>query len=272
MYPNLEFRTVGDDRVRPAHRELHGIIKPIDDVFWTKYYPPLDWRCRCDAVPTAENPKGEVPKDMHPPKFVGNVGIDKEIFQSNHNFFRLINEDKEALRNRELMKLNAPYEVAYKSKLGKKVEVSIFADKKELEANLNTAIVVVDNLNINVKIRPHLDTNRAIGFKNAEYYINGNLSDLKSKFKENNYKAINNAFKEAKSQGLNSIVFDFTNSFKKLDITEINRWVLSNINENRGKQYSEIIFVYHNKAIRVAREVIIERKLLKELEKLKANS
>lgn len=176
LYPNLEFRTVGDDRVRPAHRELHGIIKPIDDVFWTKYYPPLDWRCRCDAVPTAAAPKGEVPKDMHPPKFVGNVGIDKEIFQSNHNFFRLINEDKEALRNQELMKLNAPN---IKHPKNKKVEVSIFADRNEPEfsTNLEVALRIADKLKLKVLIRAHILIDK---WPNPEYLINGKIADRKA--------------------------------------------------------------------------------------------
>ncbi|NLN26116.1 MAG: minor capsid protein, partial [Bacteroidetes bacterium] len=158
LFPNLEFRTVGDDRVRDAHRELHGIIKPIDDEFWSKYYPPLDWRCRCDAVPTAADPKGEVPENMREPNFKGNIGKDKEIFTQKHNFFKLLNKDENAKRNMELMKLNAPH---IKHSKNKKVEVSIFADKKDLSQNLESAIKIADNLNIKVQIRPHLDTNIA---------------------------------------------------------------------------------------------------------------
>lgn len=45
--PLLRFETIGDDRVRPHHRALDGIIKPVNDPFWNSYTPPLEWNCRC---------------------------------------------------------------------------------------------------------------------------------------------------------------------------------------------------------------------------------
>ena len=272
LFPNLKFRTVGDDRVRPDHERLDGIVKPINDPFWDRYYPPLDFRCRCDVVATAEKVTAHSEDEMPEVKFKGNVGKDNEIFRANGTFFKLANTDSNAVRNLELSKLNAPYEQAYKSKKGKKVEVNIYADEKDLEANVNTAIVIADSLRLNVQIRPHLDTNKATGMKNPEYLINGNLADLKSEFKSDNYKAINSAFKAARGQNLQSIVFDFTQSFKNLDIVQVNRQILSNINVNRGTQYKEIIFVYGKKAVKVSRETIVKKELMQELEKLKADS
>lgn len=46
----LEYRTAGDERVRTNHAVLNGICLPKDDDFWTEYYPPNGWRCRCVAV------------------------------------------------------------------------------------------------------------------------------------------------------------------------------------------------------------------------------
>lgn len=176
LFPNLEFRTVGDDRVRDAHRELHGIIKPIDDEFWSKYYPPLDWRCRCDAVPTAADPKGDVPKDMPEPNFKGNVGKDKEIFTQKHNFFKLLNKDENAKRNMELMKLNAPH---IKHPKNKKVEVSIFADRNEPEfsTNLEVAHRIAVVLKLKVAIRAHILIDKQ---PNPEYLIDGKIADRKA--------------------------------------------------------------------------------------------
>lgn len=176
LFPNLEFRTVGDDRVRDAHRELHGIIKPIDDEFWSKYYPPLDWRCRCDAVPTAADPKGEVPENMREPNFKGNVAKDEEIFTKKGNFFKLLNSNESAVRNMELMKLNAPY---VKSPQNKKVEVSIFADKSEPEfsTNVEVAIRIADSLKLKIAIRPHILIDKQ---PNPEYLINNKIADRKA--------------------------------------------------------------------------------------------
>lgn len=272
LFPNLKYRSVGDSRVRPEHEKLNGIIKPIDDVFWSKYYPPLDWRCRCDVVATAEDVTEDDEDDLPEPQFKGNVGKDKEIFTKKGSFFKLLNTNENATRNVELSKLNAPTELIYKSQKGKKVEASIYAHEVDLADNIAIAKVIAEQLNLNVLVRSHLDTNIAVGQKNGEYFINGNLSDLKSNFKADNYKSINSAFKAARDQNLQSVVFDFTKSFKDLNLVEVNRWVLSNINENRGKQFKEIIFVYNKKAIKVTRESILKKELIKELEKLKANS
>lgn len=46
----LEYRTAGDEKVRAQHQALNGICLPKDDNFWTEYYPPNGWRCRCIAV------------------------------------------------------------------------------------------------------------------------------------------------------------------------------------------------------------------------------
>lgn len=47
---HLQYRTAGDDRVRPEHAELDLITLPASDRFWSRYYPPNGWRCRCTAV------------------------------------------------------------------------------------------------------------------------------------------------------------------------------------------------------------------------------
>lgn len=47
---NLQYRTVGDDKVRKAHRELDGITLPASDPFWSSYYPPNGWKCRCTVA------------------------------------------------------------------------------------------------------------------------------------------------------------------------------------------------------------------------------
>lgn len=48
--PYLKYLTVGDDRVRPAHMALDGIIRHIDDPIWDKITPMNGWRCRCRTI------------------------------------------------------------------------------------------------------------------------------------------------------------------------------------------------------------------------------
>jgi len=45
--PFLQYRTAGDARVRPQHRQWNGLIYPVGDSFWQTHYPPNGWGCRC---------------------------------------------------------------------------------------------------------------------------------------------------------------------------------------------------------------------------------
>ena len=45
--PFLQYRTAGDARVRPQHRQWNGLVFPIGDSFWSTHYPPNGWGCRC---------------------------------------------------------------------------------------------------------------------------------------------------------------------------------------------------------------------------------
>lgn len=47
---DLQYRTVGDDKVRASHRKLDGVTLPPSSPFWDEYFPPNGWRCRCTAV------------------------------------------------------------------------------------------------------------------------------------------------------------------------------------------------------------------------------
>ena len=44
---NLQYRTVGDERVRSDHAALDNTTLPPSDEFWKCYLPPNGWNCRC---------------------------------------------------------------------------------------------------------------------------------------------------------------------------------------------------------------------------------
>lgn len=46
----LQYRTVGDKRVRDSHRLMHNITLPITSEFWDLYFPPNGWGCRCTVA------------------------------------------------------------------------------------------------------------------------------------------------------------------------------------------------------------------------------
>lgn len=46
LLPLLKFDAVLDRRTTEVCRPLDGVVKPINDPFWAKWYPPNHWGCR----------------------------------------------------------------------------------------------------------------------------------------------------------------------------------------------------------------------------------
>lgn len=94
----LEYRTAGDNKVRPAHEAIDGTRLPKDDRFWQDYFPPNGWGCRCDAVevspdtplsdPHAAWSRGDAAlKGNKQELFRGNPGRDLRLFPDKHPYF-----------------------------------------------------------------------------------------------------------------------------------------------------------------------------------------
>lgn len=108
----LQYRTANDDRVRYSHQLLHNITLPLDDPFWSEFFPPNGWRCRCNTVQVRKS-KYE-PTDSSNAKELGdkatytvgaggkntsamfrfNAGKEKMIFPETHPYFN----DKEVVK------------------------------------------------------------------------------------------------------------------------------------------------------------------------------
>lgn len=66
QYPYWEYVTKRDNRVRPKHKLLDGIIRRHDDPFWDSHTPPLDFSCRCliQQVTDGRTNKGTIPQQQ----------------------------------------------------------------------------------------------------------------------------------------------------------------------------------------------------------------
>lgn len=54
--PWCEYRTAGDNRVRPSHAALDRVVfNRATDPGWRRYAPPLGFSCRCSAVTLRED-------------------------------------------------------------------------------------------------------------------------------------------------------------------------------------------------------------------------
>lgn len=69
--------TAGDDRVREEHEDLEGTTLPWDDDFWTEFWPPNGWNCRCQALGISnEQDETQPPEGAEPdPGFDFNPGM-----------------------------------------------------------------------------------------------------------------------------------------------------------------------------------------------------
>lgn len=260
LYPNLKYKTVKDNRVREEHRQLHDVIKPIDDAFWDKWYPPNGWRCRCYVTQTDEpatpgTGTGEPTQGFH-----GHVGKSNMTFnEEEHPYFIFPAADAKKIKaSFENLKLAEPdYNLIHTNKKAK-LEVSTWADPYDIEINHKYAKTLVDELGVSVKIKAHSEFIK--DRKNPEYEINGLNSDLKS---IQSVKGITNGFDAAKTQmgiGKNhySVVFNLDN-LKKVKLADITKQLSNKFSATRGKNIDRVFFIRNGKAVELTRDNILKK-------------
>lgn len=96
----LEYVTMKDNKVRPAHVYLDGIIRNEKDNFWDTFMPPNGWNCRCKVKSYKEGENTSL-KDFDldealknvPAMFRENFGKKGIVFPHDHPYFK--NADRE---------------------------------------------------------------------------------------------------------------------------------------------------------------------------------
>lgn len=269
LYPNLQYKTAKDSRVRDAHKKMEDIIKPINDPFWDKWFPPNGHNCRCYTVQTDKAVTNGVPEGSPDLGFHNNVGKSNQVFDDDHPYFIFpISEAPKIRKGFEQMKLQEPaYELLHKNDKAK-LEVSIWSDPNDFKANKEAGKMIVDKLNLNVKIRPHVNTNYLKGAKNYELLVDDQPSDLKV---IEGYRGVLSGLDSANKQGASNVVFNL-DSIGKIDIQELYRRIKGSITKDRKKDIQSLIFIYKKKAINISREDILNDNFKETLEKLKATS
>lgn len=268
LFPNLKYQTQHDDRVRPEHAALDGIIAPIGSDFWKKYYPPNGWRCRCDAIQTAEPVTQTIPTNFSDikPEFEVNVGVSGQIFnedsKTGHRFFALAKDSPEWEKRFELSKLEGGFD-NIKTPKGNSIKASIYADNADFSKNLKAAATIIDNTGTELAIRPHLYLDE---WKNPEFIdVKANiLGDRISPDWTNVKTATNNAFQKKLSKKHNGQLSDQNNCFLAIEMgfepTHANLNVFVRQSWAKFTHYSQLDYIILYKegytAIKVERDVI----------------
>lgn len=105
----LQYTTVGDDRVRPAHAALDKLTLHKSSQAWARIWPPNDWACRCSVIPGAASKIKYSDAEavqmgreaVKNPLFNMNTGTDRVIFSKDHPYFEQAGQKRpfEAQRN-----------------------------------------------------------------------------------------------------------------------------------------------------------------------------
>ncbi|MRG45511.1 hypothetical protein GFS24_10315 [Chitinophaga sp. SYP-B3965] len=248
LFPNLKYKTTGDSRVREDHKALEGIIAPIDSNFWDRYYPPNGWRCRCYVVQTAEKATRDIPEDVPEvkPEFRSNVGKGSVIFPEEsagggkpHPYFALSKSigNENLIKAFERSKLNAPPNKVYTSSKGAKLEVSPFADLNDLQGNYDAAVKIIDQLNMDVLIRPHVNL---VNQANPNYEINRKMADRTA---IKGYTGIKSAIDTALKQGAEHVVIDTSEHFSRWEPQTFYRNLKGKLNSYSSSKSGMVIVI-----------------------------
>lgn len=212
LYPNLKFVTVNDSRVRPEHKAFDGVVKPIDDAFWSTHLPPLDWGCRCDVEQTDEEPTEAPPaSESQKTTFKNNASQSGKIFLSEAYSvdFTDLEKDQTSIKSLKLLAHNSDsaiqqfarekvcelprskqFEVIQERKKGKITE-HILLNKGEDYPNIkNVAQQFLKDGSKNIEIMPEINAKSLHKFrekiypnydlmKNPDLRIDGKYYDVK---------------------------------------------------------------------------------------------
>lgn len=260
LYPNLKFQTVGDARVRDAHKPYDGLVLPINHPFWKKL-PPLDWGCRCTVIQTDEDVTENIPSLQVKGAFNNNPYLTGKIFKETPYTDGLTAEEIKAAKGDATKFLQ---DDIYLLDTGNpRVKISPSADPQDLERNYQVADICAKRLKIDFVIRGHSEVRK---FTNPEYLImNKFLGDRKSIKGLNNMRSVIDAAKEQMMNKLANpkqiphyIVWDL-DLIKSLDIDEIITTLKRKVTAERGRTIKGMIFQYRGKAVHLTREQIVNR-------------
>lgn len=270
---NLQYRTANDDRVRYSHQVLHDTTLPPGDPFWSKYFPPNGWRCRCNVVQVRKNRYPETDHETAMANgskatytvgaggvnasemFRFNPGKQQVVFPPHHPYFKDQKAVENALRYNEKEERKSEYNALRKDKNYTDVRYNdkggLMAthkkhtfDRHKGQYEKDVQKVLFDNGH---KIILESETGKAIGQK----YTDALLDKLKAEIKTiegDGKNTIKRAMQDAKKQGAESIILYFPDN-GKFSMARLADSIAA-YNGQTKHRFTEIVFVVDGKVYR----------------------
>jgi hypothetical protein len=263
LYPNLEYMPSLSANQDKVHKQYYGIIRPIDDAFWTTGLPPNRWGCKCWVKQTDKEPtEGEVTPLEPIPGVEGNAGKSKRVFPPNHPYVTSMSAKEKVLIQKNLNRHHnsTDADIYIKQKVSKgELSVHHLADDIDLEDNIDFAVPVLEKYKGEVQINKHSNEFKK---KNPEYTYNGVIGD-RAKMETNSIQSfLNNSFKKMSTQlkGNNAfIALDFNGKITKSNKLELTKSL-------HGRMFSRCEFVFlknGNKVVKIMQSDDFKTKLSK---------
>lgn len=245
--PYLQYNTVGDDAVRPAHQVLDGITRPVGDTFWNTYYPPNGWGCRCDVVQVPvsiarETPAEQIPDEPVQPMFRTNLAKTGLIFPKNHPYY----DGVPRAEIRKTMAYLPPQNTFVQTFFGNDVlEIHPLHGDKELKENIDISRLLMRlDPDAKIKLMPVIEEKDAAAKanylpkkylekypgKNPDAMYNGKVVEYESS--TGGKSSIQNAIKWGKKQA-DFIVVHIPDD---IDMSEVDRHVKGQLKWYDGKE------------------------------------
>lgn len=290
---NLQYRTAGDDKVRPEHAALNGVTLPMSDPFWETYYPPNGWNCRCTVVQVRKSKYPETPRDEAMARGEEALQSDtKGIFRFNpgkqqkavpdYNPYTIkrcrdcdiakgkVNlafvPDNELCAACRLIRLCQDKGFSKDIEFGGRLLISNIADKSELKENRRAASSLLNSFpDMQMRIRPHVFEYKK---HNPEYEINGLVADRKG---IENPQGVTAGFRKAIKQGCQVVVIDLdmnmkNKHFRTADIAKYINWRRNDFDKGIIK---ECYVIYNGKAVKITKDNIDNDSIITEIKTIK---
>lgn len=164
VYPNLKYLPSLSPNPRDSHKKWYGVVKPIDDAFWTNAFPPNGWNCKCRVEQTRDDADETEIEAPAPIKGIdGNAGKSKNIYSRDHSFIEDCKNKEEVKKYLSILRENNT--AVIKMKVGKNaVMIDANADSDDLYKNLIFAKATVEMFKKDFEINDHIE-----GRKNPEF-------------------------------------------------------------------------------------------------------